>query len=81
MADETRKKISNSCLGRTSVNKRKIYIIIDNNTITFDSITEASIRLNIKRTNISNNLNNYSKYVNSVQYGKIKFKYYDSIRY
>lgn len=79
ISKETREKISNSNLGREGPNKKKIFMIslIDNNIIIFDSITNASQILNIKRTSISNNLNGYSKTVNSIQYGKIKFEYYN----
>lgn len=79
VSDETRVKISNANTGKENKNRIKIFIIspINNDIIVFDSITNASNVLGIKRTNISNNLNGYSKYVNSTQYGKIKFEYYD----
>ena len=66
---ETREKIS-----------KKIFMInpIDKNIIIFNSITEASKILNVKRTSISNNLNGYSKTVISAQYGRIKFEYYNN---
>ena len=83
VSDETKNKISESMMGKEGKNKIKIFTInpINNSIMVFDSITNASQILNIKRTNISNNINGYSKCVNSVQYGKIKFEYYDSVCY
>lgn len=77
---ETREKISKANLGRDGKNKIKIFMTnpIDKNIIIFNSITEASKILNVKKTSISNNLSGYSKTVISVQYGRIKFEYYNN---
>lgn len=79
VTDETREKISKAKIGKKCKHRIKIFTILPDSkeVIVFNSITEASKILNIKRTNINNNLNGHSKYVNSVQYGKIKFEYYD----